>query len=275
MLPDWLEKLRRSEVYDRLMSDPRSTAGTTLGIDREEATRQAAGWGQADFDEPWRDLSPDDRVLLYAYFLQLGHLNELTDAFDQLFGQSELPENPIVVDLGCGPFTGGLAIASQFPRNAQMDYIGVDRSSAMRRLGKHLAAAAETVRELPRIRRHWVADVPSVSWNEAPDWRPVIVIVSYLFASPTLNVEALVNDLNDVLIPKLGRGPVTVLYTNSIRDDANRGFETFRTMLCDRGFELIKDDKGNISVERGYESKNRPLRYALFHRSSNRILNLG
>lgn len=275
MLPDWLERLRRSEVVDRVMNDPRSAAGTALGIDRREATRQAAGWGQADFDKSWKDLSPDDRVLLYAYFLQLGHLIELTEAFGQLFGKSELPENPIVVDIGCGPFTGGLAIASQFPQDAQMDYIGVDRSSAMRRLGERLAAAAEMVRELPRIRRHWAAEVPAVSWSSAPGWRPVIVIVSYLFASPTLNVEALVNDLDDILIPKLGRGPVTVLYTNSIRDDTNRGFEAFRTMLCDRRFELIEDGKGNIPVERGYGSRNRPIRYALFNRFSNRTLNLG
>lgn len=273
MLPDWLQELRLSEITDRVKNDP--TGETVFGIDSNTAMHEAAGWGQADFDEPWRELSPDDRVLLYAYFFQRGHLEELLTAFEQLFGDSERPQNPLVVDVGCGPFTGGLAIANQFPHDAQMDYVGVDRSSAMRRLGERLAAAAGMVRELPRVRRHWAAAVPAVSWNEAPGWRPVIVIVSYLFASPTLNVEALVNDLDDILIPKLGRGPVTVLYTNSIRDDANRGFEAFSTMLCDRRFELIEDGKGNIPVERGYGSRNRPIRYALFNRLSNRTLNLG
>ena len=284
MLPDWLERLRRSEVVDRVNNDSRSVAGTVLGIDRGEAMRDAAGWGQADFDELWGNLSSEDRVLLYAHFLQLGHLEELIEAFGQLFGpserseeprgSSERPENPIVVDLGCGPFTGGLAIASQFPRDARMDYIGVDRSTAMRRFGERLASVAANNGELPRIRRHWAADVASVSWPPAPSWRPVIVIVSYLLASPTLDVLALVPDL-DYLLAKLGRGSVTVLYTNSVRHDANRSFPLFRTMLRERGFDLVRDDKGAIDIERGQDVKSRSLRYALFHRPTQGTLQLG
>lgn len=273
MLPDWLQELRRSEITDRVKNDPRSTGETVFGIDSNTAMREAAGWGQADFDEPWQNLSPDDRVLLYAHFFQRGHLEELLTAFEQLFGVSERPQNPIVVDVGCGPLTGGLAIASQFPHDAQMNYIGVDRSSAMRRLGERLAATAEMVRELPRIRRHWAADVPSVSWNEAPRWRPVIVIVSYLLASRTLDVAALVPDL-DRLLAKLGRGSVTVLYTNSTRDEANRNFPTFRTMLHERGFDLRTEGEGSIDVERRQDVRIRRLRYALFYRPAQQTLQL-
>ena len=221
MLPEWLQKLRRSEIVDRVKNDPRSVGGTALGIDSEEATRDAAGWGQADFDEPWRDLSPEDRVLLYANFFQLGHLEELIEAFGQLFGPSappeeprspsDRPENPIVVDLGCGPFTGGLAIASQFPRDTQMDYIGVDRSSTMRRFGERLASVAANNGGLPRIRRYWTADIASVSWPPAPGWRPVIVIVSYLLASPTLDARALVfrsRSPAGEARPRIGHGPL-------------------------------------------------------------------
>lgn len=274
MLPDWLEKLRRSEITDPVRNDPRSTGETVFGIYPNTAMREAAGWGQAEFDEPWRNLSPDDRVLLYAHFFQRGHLDELLTAFEQLFGVSERPQNPIVVDVGCGPFTGGFAIASQFPKNSRIDYIGIDRSSAMSRLGEHLAAAAERVRELPRIRRHWAADVPSAIWSEAPGWRPVFVIVSYLLASRTLDVDALVPDLNR-LLAKLGRGSVTVLYTNSVRDEANRNFLKFRTMLRERGFNLRKEDTGEIEVERGQDVRTRRLRYALFHRPAQRTLKLG
>ena len=284
MLPDWLERLRRSEIVARVNNDPRSVAGTVLGIDRGEAMRDAAGWGQADFDESWGNLSPEDRVLLYAYFLQLGHLEELIEAFGQLFGpserpeeprnSSERPENPIVVDLGCGPFTGGLAIASQFPRDAQIDYVGVDRSSAMRSFGERLASVAANNGGLPRISRNWAADVASVSWPSAPRWRPVIVIVSYLLASPTLDILALVPDL-DHLLAKLGRGPVTVLYTNSIRQEANLSFPPFRTMLRERGFDLVRDDKGAIDIKRGQDLRSRPLRYALFHRPTQGTLQLG
>ena len=273
MLPDWLQELRRSEITDPVRKAPRSTGETVFGIDSNTAMREAAGWGQADFDEPWRNLSPDDRVLLYAYFLQLGHLEELWTAFKQLFGDSERPQNPIVVDVGCGPFTGGLAITTQFPQDAQMDYIGVDRSISMRRLGEQLAAAAAKVRELPQVRRHWAADVPSVSWNEAPGWRPVIGIVSYLLASRTLDVAALVPDL-DRMLAKLGGGSVTVLYTNSVRDEANRNFPMFRTMLCDRGFRLHTESESSIDVKRRQNVRIRRLRYALFYRPAQRTLQL-
>lgn len=274
MLPEWLQKLRRSEIVDRVKNDPRSVGGTALGIDSEEATRDAAGWGQADFDEPWRDLSPEDRVLLYANFFQLGHLEELLEAFGQLFGASDRPNDPIVVDIGCGPFTGGLAIASQFPCDARMDYIGVDRASAMCHFGEHLASVAEDDADLPRICRHWAADVDSVSWNRAPGWRPVIVIVSYLLASRTLDVAALVPALDRLLI-RLGRGSVTVLYTNSVRDEANESFPTFRALLCERGFDLRRDDKGAIPVKRRSGRETRRLRYALFHRPEQGTLQLG
>ena len=273
MLPEWLKRLRRSEVTDRVMNDPRTAAGTVLGVDPAEAKHGAAGWGQADFDEPWKHLSPDDRVLLYAFFFQLGHLEELVTAFNQLFGDADRPEDPIIVDVGCGPFTGGLAIAGQFHQGTRLDYVGVDRSPAMHGLGKQLASAAAHVHELPRIRCCWAIDIPSVSWDDPPGWRPVIVIVSYLFASPTLDVATLVDGL-DELLPKLGRGSITVLYTNSARDDANRQFPSFCSMLRARDFELRVSEVGDIDVEREHALKNRRLRYALFHRSSQHTLKL-
>ncbi len=274
MLPEWLRQLRRTEVTDRVKDDPRTTTGTVLGVNPDEAKREAAGWGQADFDEPWGDLSPDDRVLLYAHFFQLGHLEELVTAFGQLFGDADPPRDPIVVDLGCGPFTGGLAIAGQFHRDARLDYVGVDRSLAMHGLGRRLASAAEQVHELPRIRCRWATDIPTVPWDDPPGWRPVVVIVSYLFASPTLGIATLVAGLDD-LLPKLGRGSITILYTNSVRHDANREFPIFCSMLHDRGFEMRVNEVGDIDVERGLVVKTRRLRYALFHRPSRKTLILG
>ena len=221
-LPHWLEQLRRAEITERVRNDPRSIGSTLLGVTPYVATREVVGGGQADFDAPWENLSPDDRVLLYAYFNQKGHLEELTEAFHQLFAGSR-PHNPVVIDLGCGPFTGGLAFAGVFGQDAGFDYIGVDRSGTMRRFGERFAVAATHFDEVPQIVRCWSADIPSVDWVSAPGWRPVIVIVSYLLASPTLDAAALIGEL-DGLLDKLGRGSVTVLYTNSPRPDPNRSF---------------------------------------------------
>ena len=273
-LPQWLELLRRSEIIDRVRNDPRSAGGRLLGVEREIAVREVIGGGQAEFDEPWRDLSADDRVLLYAYFNQLGHLKELAEAFRMLFADASLPDDPIVVDLGCGPFTGGLAMATALDRQHHIDYIGMDRSRAMRELGEKLASAVTGLDQTPRIQRHWSPDLASVPWvPERPGWRPVFVIVSYLLASPTLDAMELITELEG-LLAKLGRGPVTALYTNSPRYEPNRSYPDFRTALLDAGFELSVEAIGSIEVEGWTGPKIRRLRYALFHRQKQDTLRL-
>lgn len=72
----WLRELRKTEVTDRVANDPRSQPDTLLGVPFNDAQEFIEG-GQADFDAPIGPLSPDDRVLLYAYSNQLGHLEEL------------------------------------------------------------------------------------------------------------------------------------------------------------------------------------------------------
>ena len=272
-LPQWLQTLRLSEISDRVGSDPRSVGGKVLGVDTNAARDEAAGWGQANFDENWGELSPDDRVLLYAYFFQRGHLEELVEAFRILFVNS-CPDDPIVVDLGCGPFTGGLAIACALKTGARFDYIGVDTSQAMRRLGEKLAIASTRLDVTPHCHRHWSASLDSVSWKAPPSWRDVIVVVSYLFASPTLDVATLVAELK-VLLGKLGGGSVTVLYTNSIRQEANLSFPLFCHSLQTMGFQLYADDTGTIEINRRATIRTRKLRYALFHRERQHTLRLG
>ena len=102
----------------------------------------------------------------------------------------------------------------------------------------------------------------------------MIVIVSYLLASPTLDAAVLVGEL-ELLLSKFGRGAVTVLYTNSPETQANRSFRMFSEALHHAGFRLYADDIGRIEIERLSGVRMRKLRYALFHRPSRRTLALG
>ena len=90
----------------------------------------------------------------------------------------------------------------------------------------------------------------------------------------TLDVTDLVARLERLLL-RLGRGPVTVLYTNSPKDDANLSFPAFRAALEHSGFALIADQKGEIQIERWGGSRQRELRYALFQRQTRDVLTLG
>ena len=207
-LPSFLRQLRRTEIIERVRSDPRTVGDDMpLGVARETAM-DAIGWGQADFDEPYGGLSPQDRVLLYAYWNQLGHLEELSEAFRQLFADDRPTEPPIVIDLRCGPFTGGLALAGQID---EFDYIGVDRSTGMQELGDQFAGAVESMSEPATIGRQWAADIQDVHWEDALGWRPVIIIVSFLLASPSLRADHLITQL-DQFLSRSSKGPVTVLY---------------------------------------------------------------
>ena len=253
----------------RVQRDARTRGELLLGVEKDCAL-EAIGWGQANFDQPVGTFSPEDLVLLYAYWNQPGHIDELSEAFGQLFEKGCPAESLIVIDLGCGPFTGGLALAGQLGPSDDFDYIGVDHAQTMRQFGEELASAAESMPGVPRIRRQWVRDITSVEWTAPPGWRPVLVIVSFLLASPTLNVTVLMIELEN-LLTKLGRGVVTVLYTNSPRVSPNRSYPEFREALLDAGFEQLVDDLGAVKTSQ----KTRSLRYALFRRRQRRILHLG
>ena len=267
-LGQWLQDLRQAEVVKRLQNDPRSGPGSFLGLSRYEAL-EAVGRGQAPFDEPWRDLSPADRALLYAFFNQKGHLEELTEAFRMIFA-NKVPDDPIVIDVGCGPCTGGLAFAGVLDPPV-FDYIGLDSSETMRDLGERLAAS---VPRLNSMRRRWASGPAAVDWDRAPGWRSVLVIVSYLLASPTLDPVRLVADL-DELLARLGNGRVAVLYTNSPRPDANRNFPRFQEAMQNAGFDMPADGTGEIVIERWKGNQLRNLRYAVFHRPAKTKLLLG
>ena len=268
-LPDWLDDLCRVEVTERIRTDPRSSGSTLFGMDMDTAFAAISG-GQADFDVTCGDLSPDDLALLYAYLNQKGHLEELFAAFGQLLADSG-PPNPIVVDIGCGPFTGGLALAATLGKDPCFEYIGVDRAASMRRLGARVACSALVP---GTVACHWAPDIGSVDWQDPPGWRPVIVVISYLFASPTLDAEAMFGEL-DTLLRRLGHGDVTLLYTNSMREEPNLQYPGFREKLEEAGFQVHAEDQGKIVVERWNGPQERSLNYALFHRPRRHKLSLG
>ena len=269
ILPAILEELRKRVVTEPLRRDPRSTPGRPLGLDGSAAA-EVIEWGQANFDEAFDALSAEDRVLLYAYWNQKRHLEELSEAFRQLFSTGRPKDSLIVIDLGCGPFTGGLALAGQLGPDEQFDYIGIDRSEAMRNLGERFAVAMEGIDNAPQTTRHWSARISEADWRQPPGWRPVVVIVSFLLASPSLDVGVQVREL-DSLLASLGRGDATVVYTNSPRPDPNRRFPAFRDALTRAGFRLLADATGDIETDR----RTLELRYALFHRGRQRTLRLG
>lgn len=275
-LPNWIYTIRRELISTPIQSDPR-TAGfeRPLGVPSDVVFHEVVCGGQADFDAPWDGpsgrLSGDERALLYGLLNLKGHLLELVHAFEMLTGDAQL-DDPVVIDLGCGPGTGGLALVNALGAEARFTYIGVDRAASMRALGERLMGAAEALGWMRRVERIWLADARELDWTRPISWRPVIIIASYLLASPTLDAQELVRDAMQ-LVAKIGSGDVVVLYTNTTRPEANRHFPRFCASLIDEHrFSLLDDNEGRITT--GWEQERR-LRYALFVRRAIHTLELG
>ncbi len=92
--------------------------------------------GRANFDEPFKGLSPDDKVLICCNHYMPMHLISSYHIFrvHTRFFTTHLTsvDNKVVfIDFGCGPLTSGIAFWA-FARQSNIIYFGIDSSQAMR-----------------------------------------------------------------------------------------------------------------------------------------------
>lgn len=268
--PGWLEQLLDQEVIQRINDDPRTVPGTFLGYPKGRIYADIIEFGQADFDAPAFGLSGDDRALLYTRYNQPRHLDELIHAWKCLFATATLGGRPTVIDLGCGPFTAGLALGAVLGVDRDFRYYGVDRARSMCTLGARLADAARALGGLSaRTAVNFSGGLAGI------DFGPVrndltIVVASYLLASPSVNVAQLVSEIVDT-VGRVGPGPAAILCTNSANEAMNRNYQAFRDGLIANGFEVKVED-----VETFYETKTpKRLFYAVLYRKAETTINLG
>ncbi|GLZ21962.1 hypothetical protein Bpla01_54910 [Burkholderia plantarii] len=260
----WYEHVRRTCIVDPLNNDPRETGqrGTRLGKSSGWIFSHAIGGGQANFDEPIEDLSPRDRVILYALFNQKGHVPELIHAFQKLVDSPQRLNNATMLDIGCGPFTAGLALANVAGNEVAFRYFGVDTSVQMCALGHELALAAQGAGGLsPQTRVSFAGSINSIDFGQ-PKLGWTVVVLSYLLASASLNIELIVREIVDAC-GRIGPGPVAVLYTNSALPERRLAFPEFQSRMEAAGFkcevvetELLTDG-----------DRPRNIHYALFTRA--------
>lgn len=263
----WLTKFRREQIVLPVRGDPRSVEDKPsnelliYGYRSNRIFNEVLKGGQAEFDEPFEQLSPRDRVTLYAYFNQKAHVEELVCAFDQLF-KGGLAQDARVVDIGCGPFTAGLALANVLGHGMTYHYYGVDRSSAMRTLGQDYSNAVRQLGEWPAHGNiEFAISVSDVGLVLKPSNAPLIFVLSYLLASRSVDCSRLVGEIQH-LCERSGPGPVLVLYTNSTKEGPRQAYPDFERCMLDAGFERLIEEPSTIQVSQG----DRDLHYALFRR---------
>lgn len=259
----WLDHLRCTRIIEPIDNDPRETGahGMRLGVDVGWIFRHAVGGGQASFDEPVPPFSSRDRVMLYALLLQKGHVGELVHAFGRLLDSPNHLDGATVVDIGCGPFTSGLALANVAGGDVAFRYFGVDTSASMCALGVELAEGAKEAGGLnPRTSVEFRSSTDVIDFGLVRGgW--TIVVLSYLLASPTIDVEQLARQIVDAC-DRIGPGPVALLYTNAARPEARAAFPAFRDRILAAGFTLHIEELEVLADG----DRPRNIHYALFHR---------
>ncbi|GGK78353.1 class I SAM-dependent methyltransferase [Rufibacter glacialis] len=168
-----------------------------LGYPSRVVREQILEFGKADFTIGFRNLTDDDKVLLYCYFNMRKHffttffvLERIYDSLLSLFTNANLV--PIFIDIGCGPLTSGLAISDlHYQKSGELlktNYIGIDISPAMLRKAHGFWNRGIFAKE---SRASFFC-----SWNQISDdlladyvglQNPIIINASYLFASKSLD----------------------------------------------------------------------------------------
>jgi hypothetical protein len=266
----WLVDLRRQLIVEPLKMRSDGNLGAPLGKTIAWIFDHAIGGGQADFDQPIANLSSRDRVMLYALLNQKSHIDELIHAFDLFLPRTQLAEGTTVVDIGCGPFTAGLALANVVGNVAAYRYFGIDHSSAMRALGQEFAdwvRQADELHECTSVSFH--SDLARVDFGAKRSAERTLFVLSYLLASDSVDPAALVNVINSTA-SRIGWGPVYVLYTNSATDYNRRHFPDFQAGMEAVGFQL--DQPAEVEIFRDFRGRERHIHYALFLRNGRRLV---
>jgi SAM-dependent methyltransferase len=259
----WLEQLRGRMFVDPIVADPRSAQGARLGRTSDWIFRNAIGGGQADFDQPIEDLSPRDRAMLYALFNQKAHVDELIHAFTKFLPEPQSFRGATVIDIGCGPFTAGLAIANVVGGGVAYRYFGIDRASSMRLLANDLAQEVRVLAEINQDTQvSFHERVDGIDFGPQRAAEITVFVLSYLLASSTIDVDELVGEIKRAS-DRVGLGPSFVLYTNSARAHARAHFPVFRDLMVESGFSVHVEE-----TERFFDTDTpRDIHYALFVRA--------
>jgi SAM-dependent methyltransferase len=243
-----------------IQEDIRTRPNLPLGWDVSWIFNNAIGGGQADFDAPIENLTSYDRVMLYAYLNQKGHVDELIHAFDKLLPDLDKLRNATIIDIGCGPFTAGLALANVVGREVAYRYFGVDHSVSMCKLGSKLSnAVREAEQTHPETEISFHQDISSISFGKSRGSELTIFVLSYLLASTSIDIDQLTRQILTART-MVGLGASALLYTNTGRISARTLYPELCKKLTAIGFvETVED------VELFRESdRDRLIHYALF-----------
>jgi hypothetical protein len=216
-----------------------------LGFDKSYIRREVLEYGLTDFDLQYNDITSECKVLLYNYFNLRKHYFTFYHIISSLDNLSTYYSSfdPIIIDLGCGPGTAGLAFVESYFQSGikpKFKYIGVDISKSM------LNTANENIKYLnlnkcdiePFFSKSIDLDLIKSQINPTS---MLIFTASYLFASGSLDESKLALSINE-LLNTYKEIPVVFIFQNTQSVDKNIKYHNFKKKLIGLNVKISKSE---------------------------------
>lgn len=203
--------------------------------------------GSTNFDEEFKGLTPEDKVLLYCAYYMPMHLASSycvyrvhEQAFTSLF--TSVSSQAVFIDFGSGPLTSGLALWELFYRELNTIYLGVEASRAMREKAREINQYGPSQYGNPFFNSlELICDfrtLPELLDNiiTEDNKNPIIFNFCYFLANPNYNIT----DLSDVMVrivEKHKERNMCIVYQNPTPSRFHENWEILKTYLS--GFRTI------------------------------------
>jgi hypothetical protein len=238
-----------NEKFIKYIKNHKSTVWNTvlLGFDNYTIRSEVINFGQANFDKPYKELTPEDIVKLYCYFNMRKHYYSSLYLFERCSWIKKLISKEgclKFIDIGCGPATSGIALTDYLlsinNSKQKFDYIGVDYYDSM------LAAAADFMTNsvyLECTNKEFIKSISEIKNEQFKNANSILLNTCYLFASPNLKIDLLANELNN-LLNEYSTLPRFLLFQNTTDSAKNIMYELFKTKILKH--EVLLSEKLTI-----------------------------
>ncbi|MBW4570110.1 MAG: class I SAM-dependent methyltransferase [Tolypothrix carrinoi HA7290-LM1] len=213
--------------------------------------RAIVGGGQADFDTPFRGLTPKERVLVYCNRNMQQHVVSQKYLFEKhkdIFDKYIFDPNTklLFIDFGCGPLTSGIALALHYAKSAKnsgekinFNYIGMDKAKSMLEKASefslysglfHSNTTFQFFNTYANYSPNFIEVLCDYIDNHISDKTLIVLNFSYLFASPSLKVDRLISFVKNLLNKYLYK-EVCLIFQNPQGINLNKNWHFFQNQV--------------------------------------------
>lgn len=256
--------------FEQFVWQPFHSHKKTLGW-KEEVLSRPEDWrhrtvnilerGLADFDTPYKHLTPTEKVTIYCYQYMQKHTASTRYVLEKgvELGLGS-PDNLILLDFGSGPATLAVAMAWQKAQDGNairavirpcLQYIGIERSKAMRDIAETIASESDLFHKASVFRfcksGNNTDEVFTLvdSARKRIDAKPPSLVLnfSYFFSSRFLEVRD-ISEFVMNLLSRYSRLSIWLVYQNPADSRLRDPWQRFKREL--RGFKSVESTSTKI-----------------------------